>query len=147
MADRELRGRPVRHRQAALFGLVGLIAATHRIRPRQEDRVALRSVSTSSTWNSQAESGAGRPRLSVDQEQRDEPVTVMTAGPAAQQHLGVLRIELQRPEFAVGQRDQRRPMHRHPLPDLRLLRLSLRSGPPVPRPLRPDRESAVSPAT
>src|SRR5208282_322675 len=60
----------------------------------------------------------------------------MSASPATQQHLRILTIELLRAEFAIGQHDPRRPMHRNPLPDPCLLRLGLGCGPPVPRPLR-----------
>ena len=137
MADSELRELPVGHGEAALFRTVGLVAATHRFRARQEHRVTLLTLERQLDLEKPGSvTERGWLRLSVDQEQRDEPVTVVTAGTAAQEHPGVVVVELLRLDVALMKGDSGLPARGLATPEHRRTGVRLTGDPLVAGPGR-----------
>jgi hypothetical protein len=91
----EFRGVPVGHREAALLGTVGLIAAADRFRAWQEGWIAV--CGSEPELDLEEPVGIASPLgflLGIDQEEGDEPVAVMPAGTAPQDHVRVVGVEL-----------------------------------------------------
>ena len=120
MTGSELRGLPVGHGEAALFCAVSRVAAAHRVRTRQEHGLAVRTCDDQFDLEQPCCVAECRwLRLSVDQEQRDEPVAFVPSCPAPQQDLGVLVVEPFWLDVAVVECDRNLPAGRLTPPEHR----------------------------
>jgi nucleoside permease NupC len=95
VAAGEFRGVPVGHREAALLGTVGLIAAADRFRTGQEGWIAV--CGSEPELDLEEPVGVASPLrflLGIDHEEGDEPVAVMPASAAPQDYVRVVGVEL-----------------------------------------------------